>query len=155
MAAIQLAVATALSRVARFIVSILIEAEDARIAIAIGDKDGAIRGRQGRRNPPFIGGLETGFRRSRNLQHDAAIGFHLQEEPVVRGRALLHRGIYVFFVALGKDERVNLGICGSDLPEQVAFGAVDENAGVTLRADVDISGLVLGYRAMRATEPCT
>src|SRR5579864_3694525 len=43
-AAIQLAVATAHFRVTRFIVSILVEAKDAGITIAIGNKDGPIRG---------------------------------------------------------------------------------------------------------------
>jgi hypothetical protein len=77
MAAIQLALATALSRVARFIISILIEAKDARIAITIGDKDGIIRGRHSRRNAPFIGGLEPSLRGSGNFQHDAAVSFKL------------------------------------------------------------------------------
>src|SRR5579864_1554868 len=76
-AAIQLAVATAHFRVTRFIVSILVEAKDAGITIAIGNKDGAIRGGHSRGNPPFIGGLEAGLRRSRNFQHDSTVSLHL------------------------------------------------------------------------------
>src|SRR5579864_7746956 len=76
-AAIQLAVATAHFRVTRFIVSILVETKDARITIAIGNKDGPIRGGHSRGNPPFIGGLEAGLWRSGNFQEDSTIGLHL------------------------------------------------------------------------------
>src|SRR6267142_3989111 len=76
-AAIQLAVATAHFRVTRLIVSILVEAKDARITIAIGDKDGAIRGGHSRSNAPFIGGLEPDLRRSRNFQQDSTVSLHL------------------------------------------------------------------------------
>src|SRR5579862_1522515 len=76
MAAIQLAVATAHFRVARFVVSIFVKAKDARIAVAVGDEDGTIRRRQSRSDAPFIRRLESGLRRSRNFQHDRTVRLH-------------------------------------------------------------------------------
>src|SRR5258708_19135027 len=76
-AAIQLAVAAALFRITRFVVSIFVEAKHARIAVAIGDKDGAIRRGQRRSNAPFIRGLEASLGRSCDFQNDRAVSPHL------------------------------------------------------------------------------
>src|SRR6476659_8921142 len=81
------------------VVAARIELEKARIPISIGDINGAVRSWHGCRQPPLVRRMKSSFGRSSDLLDDRPIGLHLDEQPVLFRRALLHGGVKIFLAA--------------------------------------------------------
>src|ERR1700761_8835492 len=149
MAAVALAVTRALVRKARLVIALLIEAEDARIAISICNVDRAIGPLDHRGDAPFVRRLESSFARSLDLLKNCPVCLHLDEEPILFRRPLLHNRVEdLIAVLLRMEERVYFRVLIGDGALQLAVGVVDQDAGRALCADVDIPSLVRGDGAV-------
>src|ERR1700675_4495726 len=89
----------------------LVETENARVAVPIGDEDGTVGSGNGSGKTPLIGSLKPGFPRSGDFHHHRTVGLHLYKEPVLCGRAFLHGRIEeLLSVLLGVNHRMNFRI---------------------------------------------
>src|ERR1700722_5003445 len=93
MAAVTHTVRRPFTRICRLIIAGLIELENARIAISVGNIDRPVRPRNSRGKPPLIWRMKPRFLRSGDLLHHGPVQLHLDEEPVLLRRPLLHRSV--------------------------------------------------------------
>src|ERR1700743_1416779 len=111
MTAVHQAVLRTLAGVGSEIISLFIEAKEARVAITVGNKDGAIW--RGNRccKPPCIGRFKTGLGRRANFLNHSAIWPESNEKPILLRRALLHCRIKDFVAVLFRaNHRMYFGI---------------------------------------------
>src|ERR1035437_9177485 len=131
MVAIEEAFRVTLAGVTRFVLAVLVEPEKPRVAVAIGDEDGAVRGGHSGSQPPFIRSFEAGLGWSSDLLHHGSVGLHFDKEPVLFWSAFLHCCVQVLVAVL---------LC------------VYEDSGRALCTHVHVAGFVGGNSAVSATE---
>src|SRR5690348_8979609 len=93
MRTVELPLTASLLGEASLVIASLVKTENARVAVTIGDENRAVRGRNSGGKAPPVGSLESGFRRSGDLQHHHAINLHLYKQPVFCGRAFLNGSV--------------------------------------------------------------
>src|SRR5437763_9376403 len=149
MRTVELAITASFLRKSSLVIAILVKTENTRVAVAVGNEDGAVRGRYRSGKAPLIGGLKSSFRRSSDLQHYCAVDLHLYKQPVLCGRAFLDGRVKeLLSVLFGMNQRMHFGIGVCYRLDQDSFAVIDEHSGGALRADVHIAGVVLRNSAV-------
>src|SRR3954468_5543277 len=111
MRTVELAITASFLRKSSLVIAILIKTENTRVAVTIGNEDGAVRDRYRSGKTPLIGSLKSSFRRSSDLQHYCAVDLDLYKQPVLCGRAFLDGSVKELLSLLfGVNHRMNFGI---------------------------------------------